>query len=268
MQPQPMPPISLTIALFGALCSSLATADPAGDQRLAADLARAGDLQGELVMLQAGDAGFAAIHRPSARDPIRGGVILLHGPWNTVDGVRVIRPLRLGLAEAGWETLSIQLPTAYATESAGSWLARHPALPGRVAAASRWLAGRGQLNQTLLGEGAGSAVALRHLAAGSGREIRGLVMVSATVGAGSPELTTLAGLELPLLEVLAERDHATVRETLAARRQALASNAQADYAVREITGAVAGFPRLHQGLLATVRSWLSAHADGRQIDLR
>ena len=52
------------------------------------------------------------------------------------------------------------------------------------------------------------------------------------------------------------------------RRRAAARNEQGDYAQREVTGAVAGFPRLHQGLLATVRGWLASRVDGRQLKLR
>ena len=73
--------------------------------------------------------------------------------------------------------LSIQLPTAYATESANAWQTRHPALGARIAAASAWLTGRGQLNQVLLAEGDSTGVLLRHVQAGIGEEVRGATVV-------------------------------------------------------------------------------------------
>lgn len=255
---------SLIPALAALVIAAPAGGDLATDRQVAVDLARGRHLLGQVVELQAAGQPLRALHRPSQRPVARGAVILLHGPRNTVDGVRVIRPLRLGLAEAGWETLSLQLPSALPTEPEAAWLARNPGLAEQIAAAVKWLAGRGQRNQVVLAEGASAAASLRYAAAGPAREVTGLVIVSSRFGATTGELETLSKLELPLLDLVAEHDAAGVLETTAARQRALANRERADYARREVTGANPGFARVETALLATVRAWLASRVDGRE----
>lgn len=259
-----MIPDRRTIVLLSALCIAPASADLAHDARLEAALRNTIGLKGELVDLQTGDDRFLGIHTPSGRRNTRGGVILLHGPWNNLNDASVIRPLRLGLARAGWETLSIQLPTAFPAESPTAWLVRHPTLSMRVATGVQWLSERGNRNQIVLAQGASAAVMLRYMAAGSSPTVRGLVMISTPLDADAPELAGLGTLTIPLLDIHAERDHAAVLAGRVDRRSAAAGNARGGYSQREVTGAIAGFPRLHQSLLTTVRAWLATRVDGRE----
>ncbi len=83
------------------------TPDYAREQRLAAEIVDA-ILDGEPVDLQAGDRSFLGIF--TAADAPRGNVLILHGRGFHPDWPNVVQPLRVGLVEQGWNTLSIQLP--------------------------------------------------------------------------------------------------------------------------------------------------------------
>lgn len=83
--------------------------DLAREQRMADEI-RDAILDGEPLMLHGADGhAFLAIHT-EATGAARGTVIVLHGRGFHPDWVDVVQPLRVGLTEHGWHTLSIQLP--------------------------------------------------------------------------------------------------------------------------------------------------------------
>lgn len=77
------------------------------DQR-AQELARL--LPTQAQTLTAGEDSFPALWLPASDGQPKGAVILLPGTGETPDWPRVISPLRYGLAQQGWHTLSLSLP--------------------------------------------------------------------------------------------------------------------------------------------------------------
>ena len=67
-------------------------------------------LDGEAVFLNDGRANFLAIETPSTTGESRKAAILMHGTGVHPNWPTVILPLRVGLTESGWDTLSIQMP--------------------------------------------------------------------------------------------------------------------------------------------------------------
>ena len=63
---------------------------------------------GEAVWLDADGTRFLSIHMPVEK--AHGAVILLHGRDTSPEEQELIGPLRVGLAEAGWTTLALQMP--------------------------------------------------------------------------------------------------------------------------------------------------------------
>ena len=82
--------------------------DWAREQRLDAQT-RDAVFDGEPIDLEADGRSFLAIDMEPDEDP-KGGVILMHGRGFQPDWHQVVGPLRVSLAEAGWRTLSIQMP--------------------------------------------------------------------------------------------------------------------------------------------------------------
>ena len=103
-----MRPILIVIVFILGLFSMPANAaDIEREKRLASEIVDS-IMDGDAEYLLAGEHQFLAIYT-EAEDP-RGGVIIMHGRGFHPDWIDVANPLRAGLAEAGWNTLSIQMP--------------------------------------------------------------------------------------------------------------------------------------------------------------
>ena len=86
-------------------------APPSRSETTAAELARLLP-SAEVLSLQASDEAFVALWRPANVAEPKGLVILLPGDGESADWPRGIGPLRRGLPDHGWHTLSVSLPDA------------------------------------------------------------------------------------------------------------------------------------------------------------
>ncbi|MCG6539561.1 alpha/beta hydrolase family protein [Pseudomonas sp. KSR10] len=82
---------------------------PPRSDTMAADLLRQLP-NSEFVNLKAGSKDFIALWRPANVGEPKGIIILLPGEGETADWPRGIGPLRRGLPDYGWHTLSLSLP--------------------------------------------------------------------------------------------------------------------------------------------------------------
>ena len=97
----------LAAQLFAGAVAHAVGPDYAREQRLADEIV---DIifEGEVEWLVAGDREFLSIYT-EADDP-RTAVVILHGRGFHPDWADAINPLRVGLAERGYSTLSLQMP--------------------------------------------------------------------------------------------------------------------------------------------------------------
>ena len=79
------------------------------EKRLAREIAD-NILDGEVVYLESNDHRFLNIYTETSADVSRGAVIVLHGRGFHPDWEDTVKPLRVGLVEDGWHTLSMQMP--------------------------------------------------------------------------------------------------------------------------------------------------------------
>ena len=262
-----MPRTHLIIALT-ALCTwpFAAAADLQATQRLETTWAEATDLDGEVVELTAGETPFVAIHRAQTRDTTTGSVVLLHGRGTNANSLRVVRPLRTGLSEHGWDTLSVQLPQVHAGAPGDVWLDNADTIGARLQAALDWLTERNQVNQVIVALGDSATVALRFVAGRDPTSVRALVLISIpgefTADADRQALTDLGR---PLLDVFAERDTVAVTGGAPPRLRAAREAGATGYTQRQIAGATLDFPGQEAQLLAVVRGWLHANAPGTEV---
>lgn len=84
---------------------------PSRSDSIAADLVRQVPAA-EFVSLKEGEHDFAALWRPANVGEPKGVIILLPGEGESADWPRGIGPLRRGLPDHGWHTLSLSLPDA------------------------------------------------------------------------------------------------------------------------------------------------------------
>jgi pimeloyl-ACP methyl ester carboxylesterase len=187
-------------------------------------------------------------------------VVLLHDARGSADSREVIRPLRLGLAAAGWDTLSLQLPLAGRDEGNAARTARQAAIAQRLTAGLAWLKDR-QLDQAVVvAQGDSAAAALRLATQTPPAAFGALVLVSSPM-TGETADEQAARVAMPLLDVLAQRDVAAVLEGAAARDAAARAADKSDYRQVAVADGVAGFAGSEEVLVSTVRAWLAANTD-------
>lgn len=281
----------LTLTRPLAAATGEAGADVTASQRTAAQERQQSTLQalqqapleGQKLQLETAEDQALALFKP-ALGKQRGGVVLLHDRGGHVDAAGVIRPLRLGLAEAGWATLTIQLPPPEAPAVGTAWLDRTQAL---IAAGLNELQQRDINSIVLLGHGLGALAATDYLAAGDNLTVRGLIIVGLDGSAADePRMdgaAQLARVRPPILDIFGERDSRAVlasaeRRAQAARRReggeetahTLYRDVARRYSERKgdsvsyrqlrIAAADHRFTRQQQLLLRRIRGWLQRHA--------
>ena len=163
------------------LCAAPLQADLPTGQRVQDRLRQTATSPDRLVELSAGGTGFIAIHRAGQRDPLRGGVVLLHDHQTNADSPEAIRPLRLGLAAAGWDTLSLQLRVAARGNAPGTGKGASDISAARLEAGLDWLRARGITDLVILAQGSRAQVALEWITSARPQGVQALILLSSTL---------------------------------------------------------------------------------------
>lgn len=168
---------------------------------------------GDAVDLQAGGRTFLGLYTGAAGAPT--ALLLVHGI-----GVHpehgIIGTLRMALADRGFSTLSIQMPVLAADAPADDYVQLFPLAAGRIAAAARWLAGRGYRDVVLVSHSMGSRMANAYLDAGGKPAVRAWV----ALGLGGEFSRRFADMKpVPVLDILGEADLPAVLAPAPARRR-------------------------------------------------
>ena len=156
--------------------ASSVTPDLAREKRMADEIVDV-ILDGEVVMLKDGGHEFMGIDTEPAGDS-KGAVIILHGRGYHPDWAEAINPLRVGLAEAGWRTLSLQMPVLEKSAKYYDYVPLFPAAHPRIEAGIRYLREAGENMIVLLAHSCGAHMAMDWIAA------KGDTLIDAYIGAG------------------------------------------------------------------------------------
>jgi Protein of unknown function (DUF3530) len=202
---------------LGGTCAIIALALHAGNVDAAADREREQRWAAEIV---AAIVVGEAVYLPTTSQPRvlalytevahpKGGVIIVHGAgvhpdWGLIGG------LRGGLADAGFATLSVQMPVLAATATRDDYVPLFPEAAERIAAAIAFLRSRGIARIAIVSHSMGASMVNAYLAR------PGAARIDAWVPIGM--LTEFDGVpKEPVLDVTAENDFAEVREALPRR---------------------------------------------------
>jgi hypothetical protein len=128
----------------------------------------------------------------------RGSVILVHGQGVQPD-YGVIGALRSGLADVGYETLSVQMPVLAADARREDYAATFPAAGKRIGAAIAYLRRRGASKIAIVSHSMGAAMTDAYFGA------TGAASIDAWVAVGMPVGFSASPRE-PVLDVVAEKD--------------------------------------------------------------
>ena len=217
---------------------------------------------GEPVWLAADGHRFLAIYTPAETASTRGTVLLVHGIGAHPDWPQVIQPLRSGLSERGWQSLSLQMPLPpEGIDTAGrAALLREGG--DRLQTALVWLEGKGMTPVTLIAHSRGGVDALHFVTTHDSTPIVSLVLVGTNgdyddVPDDVGPLQSLREIKLPVLDIYGENDHENVIKTAPDRRKAAAANP--GFQQLKVPGADHFFDGEETPLLAEVARWLQSH---------
>lgn len=214
-------------------------------------------LDGEAIRLDDGRHPFLAIETESIEPSTRAAVIMhgtgVHPNWPTV-----VLPLRVGLTESGWHTLSIQMPVLANEAEHADYAAIYDWVPGRIDAAVGHLRQAGFETVVLVAHSQGATMAVHYLA-GEHAPVDGLVAVGMSGGIAGGPMDTLAQLPragLPILDLYGSEDLPEVLASTAQRAQQ-GGMSGAGYSQVVVDGADHFFDGEEGELLDAVNAWLN-----------
>ena len=168
---------------------------------------------GDVISLLPDAGTFAAVEMESQADSTRGGIILLHGRGFHADWPENIGPLRVGLSEAGWHTLSLQMPVLEKSAKYFDYLPVLPEALPRIDAAIAHLSDQGISPVVLLAHSCGAHMAMLWI------EQHGDSGIDAFVGIGMGATDykqpmrhpfPFASIAIPVLDLYGEEDFPAV----------------------------------------------------------
>lgn len=239
--------------------------DLAREKRMADEIVHA-IIDGEPEYLsldtEEGERKFLAIYTEA--DEPQGVVIILHGRGFHPDWQDAINPLRVGLAEHGWNTLSLQMPVLEKEAKYYDYVQvlpeAHPRIEKAIAFARQRIEEGGLPGRViLLAHSCGVHMAMSWVEAGSFESIDayiGLGMGATDYRQPMLKPFPLAELEVPVLDVYAEDDYPAVIKMAPERMAAIkaAGNPLSEQAV--VKGADHYYTDKGEELVDIVSGWL------------
>lgn len=190
--------------------TSLGTPDYAREQRLA-EQTRDAVFEGEVIDLNDGSNDFMAIQTDA--DEPRGGVIIAHGRGYHPDWEDVANPLRIGLAEQGWTTLSLQMPVLDKQAKYYDYVPLFPNASQRISSGIKHLKEQGISPIILVGHSCGGHMAMHWVRENGDSEIDGFV----GLGLGATDFQQfmeepypLDKMTVPVLDAYGENEYPAV----------------------------------------------------------
>lgn len=217
---------------------------------------------GEAIRLEANQVKFLALYtKPTAAyNDSTLGVILLHGrgvhpAWGFID------TLRADLADAGWHTLSLQLPILDADIKFVEYGKTFPEAFQRLDAGVRYLQERGVKRIVLLGHSSGAITALAYAVERPKIALGGIIAIGLTTEpAGNrymQPVLMLEKLQVPVLDVFGSQDLPLVLNNAKARADAAKKAGNGRYVQVRVNKANHFFTDHYNDLRASLDAWLA-----------
>ena len=189
--------------VLAAACATAAAQDLEREARLAKDTLD-GLVVGDPVWLrQKSGHRFLGLYIRAAAE--RGAVVVVHGRGWSPD-YDLYGELRTLLADAGYSTLSIQMPVLDGTAKIGDYLPTFLDSDERLALAVAWLRGHGARRVALVSHSLGATMANHYLIYTKTPDVDAWVMISIING-----LEDMFRIHVPVLDVFASDDWSVTR---------------------------------------------------------
>jgi pimeloyl-ACP methyl ester carboxylesterase len=251
--------IALTVLI--ALSAGVSASDLDKEKRWADQVIEA-IFDGEPIWLNnssdEGSHDFLGIYTPAEEDHNR-AVIIMHGTGIHPDWQQVIQPLRVGLIEYNWNTLSIQMPVLANDAAYIDYAPLYDEVAPRIEAAIKYLKDNGNKEIVLIGHSQGSAMAAYYLAT-SKQSVAGFVAIGMAAFADEPRMDSLNALRkihVPVLDLYGKEDLENIVASASKRTAAAKQAGNKKYTQLVIEGNHF-FDGNEAALVDTVADWLDS----------
>jgi pimeloyl-ACP methyl ester carboxylesterase len=209
-----------------------------------------------------GDKEVFSIYMEPDVDKPKGGVIILHSRGYHANWSSTIKPLRVGLAEKGWHTLSVQMPVLEKSAKYYDYVSVFPYSHERIDAALSFYKQRGVDNVILVSHGCGAHMSMSYFDKYGDEKINAYVGIG--MGATDYKQKVIKRFPLdimlkPVLDVYGENDFPGVIRLSESRQNLMDVAANAKSAQMVIKGADHYYKEngTAQALTNTIEAWLS-----------
>ena len=231
-------------------CTAIAAPDYAREKRWADEITPTLVVGDPVYIAQPGGHKFLTLYT-EAKKP-RAAVIVVHGLGIHPDWA-LIGALRSDLPDAGYTTLSVQMPVLAADAKGEDYPALFGDAAERLAAATAFLKAKGHSRIALVSHSMGSRMSNHFLATHAAPGIAAWV----AIGISSGEFVDAARLAFPILDIYGERDFPQVLKNADARAAALTKLKGS--AQIEVAGSDHYFAGTEAELVRHVRRFLDRH---------
>ena len=219
-------------------------------------------LDGEAVWLNDGTSEFLGIYTEAEEDQGR-AVIVMHGTGIHPDWQQVVKPLRVGLIEHNWNTLSIQMPILPNEAEYAEYAPLYDEVAPRIDAAIDYLHKNGSKDIVLIGHSQGAAMGAYYLST-TKRDVNGFVAIGMGAFADDVRMDSINSLKkitVPVLDIYGDDDLEDILKSVDARAKAAKQAGNKRYTQVKVAGSNHFFDGKEDELVETVADWLEKSPD-------
>ena len=211
-------------------------------------------MDGEAVDLVVEGREIFAIYM-EAEDGSDKGMIVVHGTGIHPNWQQVVQPIRVEMAAHGWNTLSIQMPILHNEAQYEEYVALYPEVPPRLRAAEAFLKDRGIQTLLIAAHSQGATMSSYYLSRHPS-DVKGLIAIGMGATQKDSHINSAQSLKkitIPVLDLYGDDDLPGVLDTVDARTESSAHNAQ--YSQQMIKDANHFFDGMDDELVSAVAGW-------------
>jgi hypothetical protein len=193
-------------------CTSLYASDLAREKRLSDQIIDS-ILDGEAVFLKTEQHKFLSIYMESESDSPKGAAIILHGRGYHPNWKDVVYPLRTGLPDHGWHTLSLQMPVLEKTAKYFDYIPVFPESFPRIESAITFLESKGIKNIILIAHSCSVHMSMDWIRSRGGRGINAFIGIGMGATDYKQKIKTpfpLNKITIPILDIYGSDDYPAV----------------------------------------------------------
>lgn len=248
--------ITLAVLSFSTHASDLAKEKRWADQVVDAIL------DGDAIWLNDGTSEFLGIYTEAGENKNR-AVIVMHGTGIHPDWQQVVQPLRVGLTEHNWNTLSIQMPILPNEAEYPEYAPLYDEVAPRINAAIKYLLDNGSTNIVLIGHSQGAAMTAYYLSTQE-QDVNGFVAIGMASYADDSRMDSIKALEkihVPVLDLYGDEDLELVLTSSEARAGSAKKAGNKNYTQEKLSGSNHFFDGKEDELVESVAGWLDKLTD-------